>query len=89
MKFRAIVTVAAAACLALSMAASAEAGCVRKGGNGWGLTKDIAKFQAFEIIEQSTGNWPVRTDKITQPVFTCKEDALGWHCKAFAKVCSK
>jgi hypothetical protein len=88
MKFRTIAVIAAAG-LAMAMTSGAEAGCVKKAGIGWGLTKDIAKFQSFEIIEQATGNWPVRTDRISNPVYACKQDALGWTCKAYAKVCSK
>ncbi len=67
--------------------ATAEAACVKKAGSGWGLTKGMAQFQSFEIIEQVTGNWPVRKDKISKPIYECKQGTIGWTCKATATVC--
>jgi hypothetical protein len=87
MKIRLIAVSAAA--IAVAFAAPASAACVKKAGSGWGLTKGMAQFQSFEIIEQVTGNWPVRKDKISQPVYNCKEGSVGWSCKAYATVCSK
>ncbi len=89
MKIRTIAFAAAAAGFAIAMTGAAEAGCVKKAGSGWGLTKGIAQFQSFEIIEQVTGNWPTHVDKISKPVYSCKEGAIGWSCKAVATVCKK
>ena len=33
--------------------------CVTKRGKGWAWTQDMAKFQAWEIIAQLSGNWPI------------------------------
>ena len=81
-----------AAGLMLSMgAASAEgkAKCVKKAGEGWGITKEIAQFQSFEIIQQVTGNWPIQSDQISKPVYSCKGGDGSWTCIARATVCSK
>jgi hypothetical protein len=77
-----------AAGLTLSMGA-AEAKCVKKAGEGWGITKDIAQFQSYEIIEQVTGNWPIKTDNISTPVYSCKGGDGSWTCIARATVCTK
>ncbi len=89
MKIRLIAVVAAAAVASFGLTGVASAACVKKAGNGYGLTKGMAQFQSFEIIEQVTGNWPIRTDKISKPVYACKESGIGWNCKAYATVCSK
>jgi hypothetical protein len=68
---------------------AAEAKCVKKAGQGWGITKEIAMFQSYEIIEQVTGNWPLVTDKISKPVYKCKGGDGDWTCVARATVCSK
>jgi hypothetical protein len=78
----------AGAALALSMGA-AEAKCVKKAGEGWGLTKEMAQFQSYEIIEQVTGNWPIKTDNISKPVYSCKGGGGSWTCIARATVCTK
>jgi hypothetical protein len=74
--------------LILSMGA-VQAKCVKKAGEGWGLTKEMAQFQSFEIIEQVTGNWPIRSDNISKPVYSCKGGDGSWTCIARATVCSK
>jgi hypothetical protein len=63
--------------------------CVKKAGEGWGITRSIAEFQAFEIIQQVTGNWPVQSDKISKPVYSCKGSDGSWTCIARATVCKK
>jgi hypothetical protein len=78
----------AAAGVMLTMGA-AEAKCVKKAGEGWGITKAMAMFQSYEIIEQVTGNWPVVTDKISKPVYSCKGGDGSWTCIARATVCTK
>ncbi len=85
------VLVAAAVCatgIVLS-AGAADAKCVKKAGEGWGITKEIAEFQSYEIIQQVTGNWPLQTDKISKPVYKCKGSEGDWTCVARATVCSK
>ena len=44
---------------ALLIATVAEAGCVTRRGKGWAWTKDMARFQAWEIVSQKYGNWPL------------------------------
>lgn len=63
--------------------------CVKKAGEGWGITRGIAEFQSFEIIQQVTGNWPFQTDAISKPVYTCKGADGSWTCIARATVCKK
>lgn len=65
--------------------ASAKETCVKKAGEGWGITRGMAEFQAYEIIQQVTGNWPVETDKISKPVYTCKGSTGSWTCIARAR----
>ena len=70
-------------------AGQAKPSCVKKAGEGWGITKDIAQFQSYEIIEQVTGNWPIKTDAISKPVYSCKGGDGSWTCIARATVCTK
>jgi hypothetical protein len=74
---------------AASGAAEAKMVCVKKAGEGWGMTKGMAQFQSFEIIQQVTGNWPFQTDRISKPVYTCKGSDGDWTCIARATVCKK
>ncbi|WP_140421885.1 hypothetical protein [Rhodomicrobium sp. R_RK_3] len=80
-----------AAALAFGAAGGAEAksACVKKAGEGWGMSKGMAQFQSFEIIQQVTGNWPVQTDLISKPSYSCKGSGGGWTCIARATVCKK
>lgn len=41
------------------------------------------------IIRQVTGNWPIETDQIGDPVYTCKQGAVLWTCAARAQVCKR
>ena len=63
--------------------------CVVKGGQGTGTTLSMAKFQSYEIIEQVTGNWPVKTDYISAPTYKCGPGGIGYVCHARATVCKK
>ena len=38
---------------------TADAKCVTRHGKGWAWTEDMAKFQAWEIVSQLHGNWPL------------------------------
>ena len=69
--------------------ADAKSSCVKKAGEGWGITKGIAEFQAYEIIQQVTGNWPFEVDNISKPVYSCKGSDGSWTCIARATVCKK
>ncbi len=66
---------------------SAVAACVTKAGAATGITKEFAEYESELIIRQVTGNWPIQTDKISKPVYTCKQDGAMWTCRAVAKVC--
>lgn len=72
---------------AVCFAAPAFAGCVTKAGSATGITKEFAQYEAELIIRQVTGNWPIQTDKISAPKYTCKSDGAMWTCKAVARVC--
>lgn len=61
--------------------------CVTKAGSATGITRDFAEYEAFLIIRQVTGNWPIQSDKIGPPAYTCKEGGALWTCRAVAKVC--
>ncbi len=80
-----------AVCLAFVSAgpADAKSACVKKAGEGWGVTKSMAQFQSYEIIQQVTGNWPFQTDEISKPVYSCKGGDGSWTCIARATVCKK
>lgn len=79
----------AAGLAAVSGGAEAKMTCVKKAGQGWGMTKGMAQFQSFEIIQQVTGNWPFQTDRISKPVYSCKGSDGDWTCIARATVCKK
>ncbi|MEZ5775492.1 MAG: hypothetical protein R3D33_12535 [Hyphomicrobiaceae bacterium] len=82
---------AAAAATMLALAGPAAAGsCTTHTGQGWAWSLDGAKFQSFEIIEQTTGNWPFgHVDDIRIVKQTCKPDGNGYTCFTTAKVCKK
>jgi hypothetical protein len=86
--FKVLSIVAFAAALTVSPVSAKET-CVKKAGEGWGMTRGMAEFQSYEIIQQVTGNWPIQTDKISKPVYSCKGAAGSWTCIARATVCKK
>lgn len=63
------------------------ASCSRHYGKGWAPTQDMAKFQAWEIIAQTTGNWPIATDKLTNEKYSCKPEGGQWFCRSQVDVC--
>jgi hypothetical protein len=73
---------------ATSLKVPAPKRCVDKIGQAVGITQGFAEYEAFLIIRQVTGNWPVQVDRISQPTYACKPDGLMWTCTARAKVCS-
>jgi hypothetical protein len=67
---------------------SAEAArCVTKRGKGWAWTQDMAKFQAWEIVAQLSGNWPIQTDTFRNERYQCKKDGDGYTCLSWIDVC--
>jgi hypothetical protein len=86
----AVPAVTSMAALAVAAAAPAEAApgaCVTKHGSATGITRDFAEYEAFLIIRQVTGNWPIETDTFSKPVYKCSNDGALWTCRASAKVC--
>lgn len=77
----------AAACVALAFSHPAQASCVTKAGSATGITRGFAEYEAFLIIRQVTGNWPFQQDRLSEPVYTCKQDGVLWSCRAVAQVC--
>ncbi|MBN8910533.1 MAG: hypothetical protein J0H65_00445 [Rhizobiales bacterium] len=61
--------------------------CVTKPGSATGITRGFAEYESFLIIRQVTGNWPFRQDRISEPVYKCKNDGGLWTCSASARVC--
>lgn len=72
---------------AVTRDAKPSARCSRHYGKGWAPTENMAKFQAREIIEQTTGNWPIATDKITNEKYSCKPEGAQWFCRSQIDVC--
>ena len=82
---------ALAAALALAVPASsamaASMACKKHGGKGHGWTLEIAKFQAFEYIQQVSGNWPFQTEQIKIISEKCQPEPGGYVCVTWANVC--
>ncbi len=73
---------------ALSGPAFAES-CKTQTAEGWGLTEELAKWQATDMLLLSTGNLISQNDRFSKPQHKCSFTLLGWTCKASAKVCKK
>lgn len=89
-----IVHIAAVAALAAGglavTATSADAKrCITKSGQGWGFTESMARFQAWEIVAQVTGNWPIKTDEFRNERYKCRKDGAGVTCVSRIDVCKK
>lgn len=83
-----IAALAAALALTLPVATADAAGaCKKYGGQGYGWTLGMAKFQAYEYIQQVSGNWPFQTEKINVISEKCKPDGNGYTCVTWANVC--
>ncbi len=80
-------TVGAAVAVLASMPAAYADACVTKHGSATGITRGFAEYESFLIIRQVTGNWPFQQDRISEPVYKCKNDGALWTCSATAKVC--
>jgi hypothetical protein len=72
---------------AVAPAEAKQPNCVTKYGSATGITRDFAEYEAFLIIRQVTGNWPIEADTFSKPVYKCASDGALWTCRASAKVC--
>lgn len=70
-------------------APSPKSQCATKHGKGFAPTEGMARFQAWEIIAQTTGNWPIQTDTFKNERYRCSPDGWGVTCYAKIDVCSK
>ena len=78
------------AAMMLSTSGPALAGeCKTASADGWGLTEQLAKWQATDMLLLSTGNLVTQNDRFSKPEHQCSFTLLGWTCKATAKVCKK
>jgi hypothetical protein len=73
--------------LAQAKGAKKAASCELKRGRGWAPTEAMARFQAWEIIAQTTGNWPIKTDTFKNEKYKCKPDPAGYKCESAIQVC--
>lgn len=64
-----------------------SAKCAAKRGRGWAPTEAMAKFQAWEIVAQTTGNWPFMMDTFKNERYKCKPDPAGYMCDSWIDVC--
>jgi hypothetical protein len=72
-----------------ALAADSRSRCTLKAGEATGITRGFAEYEALLIIRQVTGNWPIESDRIIDPVYTCKQGAVLWTCLARAQVCKQ
>ncbi|HRD75137.1 MAG TPA: hypothetical protein PK264_04245 [Hyphomicrobiaceae bacterium] len=72
---------------AAAKAAPVKANCTTRYGKGYAWTESMARFQAWEIIAQTTGNWPIMMDKFRNEVYKCKPDGSGFTCHSKIDVC--
>lgn len=83
-----LMSLTSALVLSCAMAPSIVADkCEVRAGSATGLTRGFAEYEAFLIIRQVSGNWPIQTDRISKPDTTCTQKNLLWHCRAKAKIC--
>ena len=85
LKFAALLIGAATAAVLLATAADAK--CVTRHGKGWAWTEDMAKFQAWEIVSQLHGNWPLPETSFRNERYSCKKDGSGYTCLSTIDVC--
>lgn len=72
---------------AAKKSASKSANCAPKRGRGWAPTEAMARFQAWEIVAQTTGNWPFMMDTFKNERYKCKPDPAGYVCDSWIDVC--
>lgn len=85
----AVATAVAMPGMAAPKAKPAAGNCETKRGKGWGFNEGQAKFQAWEIIGQTTGNWPIITDTYKNERYKCAPDGSGVTCYSWIDVCKK
>ncbi len=73
--------------LAQAKGAKKAAKCELKRGRGWAPTEAMARFQAWEIIAQTTGNWPIMSDTFKNEKYKCQPDPAGYKCESAIQVC--
>lgn len=85
----AAVVLAATALLVPAAEAAAKKGgnCVTKYGRGWAFSESGARFQAWEIIAQTTGNWPFMSDTFKNERYKCQPEGSQIRCDAKIDVC--
>jgi hypothetical protein len=69
--------------------AKADANCAPKRGRGWAPTEGMARFQAWEIVAQTTGNWPIMSDTFKNERYKCQKEGYQWRCDSWIDVCKK
>jgi hypothetical protein len=84
-KFAALLVSASVAVVLFVSAADAK--CVTRHGKGWAWTEDMAKFQAWEIVSQLHGNWPLPETSFRKERYSCKKDGSGYTCLSTIEVC--
>jgi hypothetical protein len=68
-------------------ATKSASNCAPKRGRGWAPTEAMARFQAWEIVAQTTGNWPIMSDTFKNERYKCKTDPAGYVCDSWIDVC--
>lgn len=89
MKKYLVIGAAVAGMIVGSSSAAMAGACSKTTSEGWGLTEELAKWQAQDMMMLATGNLIVQNDKISKPAYKCSSSLLGWNCKATAKICKK
>ncbi len=69
--------------------AASGSGCAPKRGRGWAPTEGMARFQAWEIVAQTTGNWPFMSDTFKNERYKCAQEGGQWRCDSWIDVCKK
>jgi len=72
---------------AVSAPKAKSANCAPKRGRGWAPTEAMARFQAWEIVAQTTGNWPIMTGTFKNERYKCKPEGMGYRCDSWIDVC--
>ncbi len=86
-KLTAIMLGLGAAGLLISTITPADARCVTRRGKGWAWTEGMARFQAWEIVSQKYGNWPLPDTNFRNERYKCKPDGSGYTCLSWIDVC--
>ncbi len=52
-----------------------------------GRPRGHGALQAWEIVAQTTGNWPIMSDTFRNERYKCAPDGSGWRCDSWIDVC--